>query len=626
MRTTQIFPILAIMCLSGVALADEWDAAADFTAAGNPNGDWSYGYAADIGVDLTLHALSVNDATWNIWGSGNWLQAYKNVSNTTNGGCQDWCVQPGELAIHPSSSGLWSVVRFTAPYDGAFTVSASFAPADMQISDITVGIAGPAGALLTDSLTSYSDTVTFDETVTLLAGETVDFGVHMGQGSYFNDGTIIDVIITGDPAPACGNLVTNGSFEDSGPDQGWHTGYAYNDTLVTGWVVEGGSVDLGNYCPAYWESTHGIHNIDLNGGSAGTLSQSFATIPGAVYDFSFRMGANNYCGVPTPTVRVSAGDTVEDFTFDRGPWNGTPLTADQWASYGFTFTALSSQTTLTFQSLTGSCGGPTLDSIWVDASGCGGGWPEETNCFLPVTDSDGDGVPDDQDGCAADPGKTEPGVCGCGTADTDSDGDNTADCIDGCPADGGKTESGVCGCGTADTDSDGDNTADCIDGCPADGGKTESGVCGCGTADTDSDGDNTADCIDNCVGIPNDQADADADGAGDLCDVCPFDAQDDADGDGVCGDVDLCSDTAPDALTKGLGVNRFADIDGDGNFDTVAPKGNGPQRSYTVADTQGCGCTQIIAICGYGKGHSKFGCSISVMDEWTDGDDALCKE
>ncbi|MBK8914899.1 MAG: immunoglobulin domain-containing protein [Phycisphaerales bacterium] len=82
-------------------------------------------------------------------------------------------------------------------------------------------------------------------------------------------------------------------------------------------------------------------------------------------------------------------------------------------------------------------------------------------------DTDGDGVPDDCDGCPNDPNKTAPGQCGCGIPDTDSDGDGTPDCLDGCPADPGKTAAGQCGCGTPDTDTDGDGVADCIDTCPS---------------------------------------------------------------------------------------------------------------------------------------------------------------
>jgi len=49
-------------------------------------------------------------------------------------------------------------------------------------------------------------------------------------------------------------------------------------------------------------------------------------------------------------------------------------------------------------------------------------------------DADGDSVPDECDGCPNDPGKIDPGICGCGTADQgDQDGDGVLDCVDRCP-------------------------------------------------------------------------------------------------------------------------------------------------------------------------------------------------
>jgi hypothetical protein len=56
-----------------------------------------------------------------------------------------------------------------------------------------------------------------------------------------------------------------------------------------------------------------------------------------------------------------------------------------------------------------------------------------------------------------------------------------------------------------------------------------------------------------------------------------------------------------------------------GVFDTVEPNGNGPRRSYTIEDTAGCSCEQIIAELDLGAGHSKLGCSISAMDDWVAG-------
>ena len=50
-----------------------------------------------------------------------------------------------------------------------------------------------------------------------------------------------------------------------------------------------------------------------------------------------------------------------------------------------------------------------------------------------IADADNDGTPDSSDNCPNDPGKTAPGICGCGTADKDTDLDGHLDCFDNCP-------------------------------------------------------------------------------------------------------------------------------------------------------------------------------------------------
>ena len=91
----------------------------------------------------------------------------------------------------------------------------------------------------------------------------------------------------------------------------------------------------------------------------------------------------------------------------------------------------------------------------------------------------------------------------------------------------------------------------------------------------------------------------------------------DLDGDGVNDDADVCPGTLlPETLHGELGKNRFALMDDDFAFDTDAPNGKGPGRAYSTVETAGCSCGQIVDALGLGKGHSKFGCSIGVMDNW----------
>lgn len=92
----------------------------------------------------------------------------------------------------------------------------------------------------------------------------------------------------------------------------------------------------------------------------------------------------------------------------------------------------------------------------------------------------------------------------------------------------------------------------------------------------------------------------------------------DSDNDGIPDSEDVCPDTViPESVPAvKLGVNRFALTNDDTTFDTTAPKGKGPQKSFTIEDTAGCSCKQIIEMLGLGEGHTRFGCSISAMEDW----------
>ncbi len=126
--------------------------------------------------------------------------------------------------------------------------------------------------------------------------------------------------------------------------------------------------------------------------------------------------------------------------------------------------------------------------------------------------------------CDTDPGKTAPGVCGCGTADSNADGDGLLDCQETCDTDPLKTAPGICGCNVSDVNTDGDGLADCQETCDTDPLKTAPGVCGCNVSDADTDADGVAECIDVCLGS---------------------DASGDADLDGLCNDLDIVLSSTP---------------------------------------------------------------------------------
>ncbi|MGS2719726.1 endonuclease/exonuclease/phosphatase family protein [Paraglaciecola aestuariivivens] len=90
----------------------------------------------------------------------------------------------------------------------------------------------------------------------------------------------------------------------------------------------------------------------------------------------------------------------------------------------------------------------------------------------------------------------------------------------------------------------------------------------------------------------------------------------DSDNDSVVDGVDMCANTnIPEtAPSKGLNPNHFALLDGDIWFDT---KGKA-KDSFSLQDTKGCSCEQIVEQQGLGKGHLKHGCSTGVMKVWTE--------
>lgn len=106
-----------------------------------------------------------------------------------------------------------------------------------------------------------------------------------------------------------------------------------------------------------------------------------------------------------------------------------------------------------------------------------------------------------------------------------------------------------------------------------------------------------------------------------------FDFEADEDSDGVGDGADLCPATEADAAADGgakLKPNRWIWNGTDWIVGQNNGKGGGPDKDFTIEETLGCGCDQILAILEEKtgedfNGHHKFGCSQSVLEEWIDG-------
>jgi len=258
-------------------------------------------------------------------------------------------------------------------------------------------------------------------------------------------------------------------------------------------------------------------------------------------------------------------------------------------------------------------GGPSMTTRGVDGllmqftlgdpaswDGSGGG----------IADADEDGVPDESDNCPMVANTDQEDFDGDDSGDAcdpDDDNDGVLDGDDAFPFDP-----------TEDTDTDLDGIGDNADPDDDNDGLSDADEDALGTDPLipDSDDDGVLDGTDVFPLDPEEWADADEDGVGDNADLFDDDPTEayDADLDGLGDNADVCDATAlPDPVPlQKLGQNRWV-VDAGGNWITNAKKIKHP---YTLLETGGCGCADIIEEMELGEGHLKFGCASGVLDDW----------
>ncbi len=181
-------------------------------------------------------------------------------------------------------------------------------------------------------------------------------------------GFIAGLVFVGAGA-ALADLIMNGSFElgDFAPGEAVVTVPA-GSTAITGWSVGGDGVDwhLGgvegsgaHFGPAYDGDL--VVDLNRNGDSSGTISQTFATEVGATYLLTFHFAASDWFTNPR-LVQVDVADITSQFAQP-----GSPQYDLQYGEFSVEFTAIADQTTVTFSSPDPSgYWGPILDGVSVE--------------------------------------------------------------------------------------------------------------------------------------------------------------------------------------------------------------------------------------------------------------------
>jgi hypothetical protein len=178
-----------------------------------------------------------------------------------------------------------------------------------------------------------------------------------------------------------GNLIINGDFSQPDaatlPNDGNVYKFIYaSDPSLTGWTVTNGSVETDVTALTFGAPTGSGNpqNLDLDGNSAGTITQSFATIVGQSYSLTFDYSNNIYASSASATVSVT-GSSLTPLVITH---SGASYGSLNWQYVNETFVATSTSATLAFASndpASDTCG-ILLDNVQV------AGVPEPSSIIL----------------------------------------------------------------------------------------------------------------------------------------------------------------------------------------------------------------------------------------------------
>lgn len=172
------------------------------------------------------------------------------------------------------------------------------------------------------------------------------------------------------PASAV-NLIINGSFEEGDYNSNVvdpnFARLSQGSSALTGWTIGGAGVDWHNSNDMKFPIEGDlIIDLNLDGGSSGTLSQTFSTTIGQFYTLSFSLAGPDLSATnpsfPNPR-QVSVQVAAVNQTFSTSASDHLDL---QWQLHELSFQATGNQTTLAFSSLDNSgFWGPALDNVTV---------------------------------------------------------------------------------------------------------------------------------------------------------------------------------------------------------------------------------------------------------------------
>ena len=192
------------------ATAQTYDASADFDPNSNPStvngGTFSYGFENTLGTGFTLFPNTTVGQSYSNANVRGWTTAagFPFVMQNTSTSSQTIpttaiVLQPKQLVLHPSSSGQFAILRFTAPTSGTYALNSVFTGIDNGAGTTTdVHVLLNNVQLFSAEVTGLGATQGYAPAAqTLAAGSTLDFAVGFGtDGANNADSTSLAATIT----------------------------------------------------------------------------------------------------------------------------------------------------------------------------------------------------------------------------------------------------------------------------------------------------------------------------------------------------------------------------------------------------------------------------------------------
>ncbi len=227
MRQINVMAALALLnlVLPRIEAGSIYDAAADFSLNGNPNGVWTYGYSTTLTGSLILNDHSGEIPFPHTPQLVTWYTPLSslgppfvgiNPTSTTmvfNNGSQI-IIQPQQMVFHPGPNGEFEKVRFTAPAPGQLVLNVAFGGADTRPTTTDVHVLENGVELFAGAVNSFGDGPSYTQVLSLKTGDTIDFAVGYGSNRNFGfDSTTLSATLsTAVPEPSTMTLALVGGL------------------------------------------------------------------------------------------------------------------------------------------------------------------------------------------------------------------------------------------------------------------------------------------------------------------------------------------------------------------------------------------------------------------------------